>query len=145
MVKESTMKFSRVSIFWKDAKEIKENLKVLITSVHIIPFRSSTSLIKVMKSHNRPFCSMLGCCSSKNTVNSLYSGHCRDLELVSSLARVRKSGTLFQSNVCNLFFAGDLAAVRIIWVSAIAGCPQGESWLYMNCVTRLLNNCFLVA
>ena len=36
----------------------------------------------------------------QNTVSSLYSGHCGDLELVSSLARVRKSGSLFQSNVC---------------------------------------------
>ena len=33
-----------------------------------------------------------------------------DLELVSSLARVRNSEILFQSNVCN---AGDLAAVRV--------------------------------
>ena len=38
-----------------------------------------------------------------NTVNSLYSGHCWDLKLVSSVARVRNSGSLFQSNVCNLF------------------------------------------
>ena len=37
-----------------------------------------------------------------STVTSLYSGHCRDLELVSSLARVRNSGSLFQSNVCIL-------------------------------------------
>jgi len=62
-----------------------------------------------------------------NTVNSLYCGHCGDLELVSSLARVRNSGSLFQSNVCNLFLPGNLAAVRIIGVSVIAGCPQGES------------------
>ena len=40
------------------------------------------------------------------TVNSLYSGHCRDLELVSSLASVRNSGSLFQSNICNLFLPG---------------------------------------
>ena len=40
------------------------------------------------------------------TVNSLYSGYYRDLELVSSLARVRNSGSLFQSNVCNLFLPG---------------------------------------
>ena len=38
-----------------------------------------------------------------NTVNFLYSGHCRDLKLVSSVARVRNSGSLFQSNVCNFF------------------------------------------
>ena len=38
-----------------------------------------------------------------NTVNSLYSGHCWDLKLVSSVARVRNSGSFFQSNVCNLF------------------------------------------
>ena len=64
-----------------------------------------------------------------NTVNFLYSGHCRDLKLVSSVARVRNSGSLFQSNVCN-FFARNLSAVRIIGESVIAGCPQGESWLY---------------
>ena len=62
----------------------------------------------------------------QNTVNSLYCRHCGDVESVSSLARVRDSGSLFQSNVCNIF-AGDLAAVRIIGVSVIAGCPQGES------------------
>ena len=39
----------------------------------------------------------------ENTVNSLYSGHCRDLKLVSSVARVRNRGSLFPSNVCNLF------------------------------------------
>ena len=44
--------------------------------------------------------------------------HCRDLELVSSLARVRNSESLFQS------------IVRIIGVSIIAGCPQCKSWLY---------------
>ena len=41
--------------------------------------------------------------SCKSTVNSLYSGHCRDLELLSSLARVRYGGNLFQSNICNLW------------------------------------------
>ena len=41
--------------------------------------------------------------SFSSTVNSLYSGHCRDLELLSSLERVRYSGTLFQSNICNLW------------------------------------------
>ena len=38
-----------------------------------------------------------------NTVNSLYSGQFRVLKLVSSVARVRNSGSLFQSNVCNFF------------------------------------------
>ena len=41
-----------------------------------------------------------------NTVNSLYSGQCRDLELVSLLARVRKSESLFQSILCNFFYRG---------------------------------------
>ena len=54
------------------------------------------------------------------TVNSLYIGHCKDLELVSSLARVRNRGSLF-------LFAWDLAVVRIIGVSVVAGCRQGES------------------
>ena len=40
------------------------------------------------------------------TVNSLYSGNCSDLKLVSSLARVRNSGSLFQSNVCTYFCPG---------------------------------------
>ena len=39
-------------------------------------------------------------------VNSLYSGHCRDLELESSLAKVFKSRCLYQSNICNLFLPG---------------------------------------
>ena len=51
------------------------------------------------------------------TVNSLYSGHCRDLKLVSSVARVRNSGSLFQSNVCNSFLPG------IYLLSVLSGCP----------------------
>ena len=47
-----------------------------------------------------------------------YRAHCRDLKLVSSFARVRNSGSLFKSNVYNLFLPGNLAAVRIIGVSA---------------------------
>ena len=39
----------------------------------------------------------------ESTVPSLYCGHCRDLQLVSSLARVRNSRSLFQSNVCLAF------------------------------------------
>ena len=41
-----------------------------------------------------------------STVTSLYSGHCRDFELVSSLARAHSSESLFQSNVCNIFCGG---------------------------------------
>ena len=40
------------------------------------------------------------------TVNSLYCGHLLDRELVSLIARVRNSGNLVQSNVCNLFLPG---------------------------------------
>ena len=58
---------------------------------------------------------------SYNTVNSLYSGHCRDLELVSSFiseSRVHNSGIYFgQASV--VYFA----AVLIIGVSVIAGSP----------------------
>ena len=43
--------------------------------------------------------------------------------------RVRISGSLFQSNICNSFLHWDLAVVRIIGVFVIAVCPQGESWL----------------
>ena len=67
-----------------------------------------------------------------DTVNSLYSRHCGDLELVSSLARVRNSGILFQSNVF-LFLPRFLATVGFIGVSIIAGCPQGETeWTVME-------------
>ena len=64
-----------------------------------------------------------------NIVNFFYSAHCRNLELVSSLARVCNNGSFFQSNICNVFLAWDLAAVHIVKVSVIAGCLQGESWL----------------
>ena len=54
---------------------------------------------------------------NETTVNSLYSGHSRDLKLVSSVARVRNSGSLFQSNVCNLFLPG------IYLLSVLSRCP----------------------
>ena len=63
-----------------------------------------------------------------DTFNSLYSRLCRDLELVSSVARVRNSGILFQSNVF-LFLPGFLTTIGFIGVSVIAGCPQGETEL----------------
>ena len=40
------------------------------------------------------------------TVNSLYCGHPRDRDLVSLIARVRNSGNLFQSNICDPFLPG---------------------------------------
>ena len=61
---------------------------------------------------------LLGRLTGRKTI-SLYSGHCRDFELVSSLARV-----YFSQTSVNLFLARDLAAIG---VSVIAGCPQGES------------------
>ena len=60
-------------------------------------------------------------------VNSLYCRHPWDRELVTLIVRVLNSRYLFQSNVCNLFFAGDSATVHIIRVSTIVKCPQGES------------------
>ena len=60
---------------------------------------------------------------ARNTVNSLYSGQCSsvvwcsNLKLVSFVARVRNSGSLFQSNVCNLFLPG------IYLLSVLSGCP----------------------
>ena len=96
-------------------------------------FRSVTERLGyLITSRTDPFFSEGSLCLLKSvtTVNSLYCGHCRDLESVSSLARLRNSGSLFQSNVCNLF-NGDLAAVRFIGVSVISGCPQSESRLYI--------------
>ena len=51
------------------------------------------------------------------TADSFYRGHCTDFELVSSLARVRNSRSLFQSNISNYIFGGDLAAVHYSGVS----------------------------
>ena len=79
-----------------------------------------------MKEHIKPRAIWLLIKPCMGTANSLYSGHW-ELELASSLAIVHNSGSLLQSNVCNLFFAGDLGTVRFIVVSVIiAGCPQGE-------------------
>ena len=50
--------------------------------------------------------------SEVNAVNSLYCS-----EVMSSLARVRNSGSLFQSNVCNLFLPG------ISLLSVLSRCP----------------------
>ena len=41
-----------------------------------------------------------------STVNSLYSGDCKDLELVSSLASVRNSDSWFHSNSYKLVLRG---------------------------------------
>ena len=50
---------------------------------------------EVMRSEKKLF-------SFSSTVNSFYSGHCWDIELLSSLARVRYGGNLFQSNICKI-------------------------------------------
>ena len=52
---------------------------------------------------------------------------------MSSLARVRNSGSLFQSIICN-FFTGDLAAVRIIGVTA-----RRKLTVVWNCTMGLLS------
>ena len=51
-------------------------------------------------------------------VNSLYCGHCWDLESVSSLTSVRNSGSFFSVKRLLFVFAGDLAGVRYSGVSA---------------------------
>ena len=50
--------------------------------------------------------SLLSWAPRYSTVNSHYSGHCRDITLVSTLARVRDSQSLILSNLCNLFLLG---------------------------------------
>ena len=54
-----------------------------------------------------------------------------DLELVSSLARVRNTGKLFQSNICNLFLP------RIQLLSVLLGCPlqRGVCKARVDCIT----------
>ena len=59
------------------------------------------------------------------TVDSLYCGHCRDLELVSSSARVHNRGSLLQSNLCSLFFPG------------IQCCYQGVRKTRVDCICNL--------
>ena len=63
--------------------------------------------------------------------NSLYNGHCRDLEFVSSSARLCNRGSLFQSNAPSLLFffsarislrcLHDLNASLVIYL-CLAGC-----------------------
>ena len=68
---------------------------------------------------------LAGAGSVHTTVNSLYSGHCRYLELVSTSARVCYSESFFRQISGNsLIFAWDSTAVR---VSVFAGCLQGKS------------------
>ena len=64
----------------------------------------------------------------QHTVNSHNNGQCEDLQLVSSLVRVRNSGVCFDQT--KFIFAWDLTAVRIIRLHVIVECPQGESELY---------------
>ena len=61
-----------------------------------------------------------------NKFNSLSSGHCRDLKLVSSLPIVRYSESLFQAKRVKFIFACDFAAIYIIGLCVIAGCLQGK-------------------
>ena len=66
-------------------------------------------------------------CQMLNKLNSLSSGHCRDLKLVSSLPRVRNSESLyFQAKRVKFIFACDFAAIYIIEVCVIAGCLLGK-------------------
>ena len=61
-----------------------------------------------------------------NKLNSLSSGHCRDLKLVSSLPRVRYSESLVQAKRLKFIFACDFAAIYTIGLCVIAGCLQGK-------------------
>ena len=51
---------------------------------------------------------------------------------MSRSARVRNSWSSFQSNLCIFFFSWDLAAVCIMGVSVIVGCPQCELTVLYN-------------
>ena len=61
-----------------------------------------------------------------NKFNSLSSGHCRDLKLVSSLPRVHYSECLFQAKRLKFIFTYDFGAIYIIGLCVIAGCLQGK-------------------
>ena len=58
-----------------------------------------------MKEHIKPRAIWLLIKPCMGTANSLYRGHW-ELELASFLAIVHNSGSLLQSNVCNLFLPG---------------------------------------
>ena len=85
------------------------NLPIIIQSIRRLYYLLRTG--KILKS---PL-------TNANTIYSPYRGHCGDLgwpwPVVSSLTRVRDSGSLFHSNIC-IFFAWELDAVRIIRVFA---------------------------
>ena len=60
------------------------------------------------------------------TFSALRMGTYSRWALIRGSALIRIN-TVFKLNVCNFFFSWDLAAVRVIGVSVIARCPQGES------------------
>ena len=62
---------------------------------------------------------------ARATVNSLYSGHCKDLDLVFSIAI---SSPLYLEFIS----VWDSAAVRIRGVTVIARCLQCESWPHVE-------------
>ena len=73
---------------------------------------------------------------------SFFSGHCRDLELVSSLARVRNSGALFQSNVCKQFLVGTYSCClyyQSVRYSGVSGARRMLT-VYVYC-PRILSSC----
>ena len=100
------------TLFWSSYSHVKD---ILFTDTQIRYDTDAIFLQKKKKKTSKHLTIFFP--ETVNTVNSLYSGHCRDLKLVSSVARVRNSGSLFQSNVCNFFLPG------IYLLSVLSGSP----------------------
>ena len=100
------------TLFWSSYSHVKD---ILFTDTQIRYDTDAIFFQKKIKKTSKHLTIFFP--ETVNTVNSLYSGHCRDLKLVSSVARVRNSGSLFQSNVCNFFLPG------IYLLSVLSGSP----------------------
>ena len=71
----------------------------VILSCYIFPGTEGLGEGYIEKMSRLKIMPIVSCFKRRITVNYLYSGHYRNLELVSSLARVRNSGSLFQSKL----------------------------------------------
>ena len=96
------MKLSRLNIFREYARKLEVKSRTRSRPPGVVLVLKS----KLSANNNNKNNSNDDDDDNSNTVDSLFSGHCWDLELVSLLARVPDSGSLcllYQSNVCNLF------------------------------------------
>ena len=70
------------------------------------------------------------------TVNSRYSRHCRDLELVSLLVRVRNSGVYFSQMSIIIYFCLGFRCCPFYWGVHYSGMFTRQELTYMQVIAR---------